>query len=36
MFWLGLGVGAMIGGALGFFIMALCVAAREDDNNGNN
>jgi len=32
MFWIGFGVGAIIGSAMSFFIMALCfVSGREDD-----
>ena len=31
MFWIGLGVGLIIGGAIGVFTMALCVAAKHGE-----
>lgn len=31
MFWIGLGVGAIIGVSFGIFIVALCTAAKEGD-----
>ena len=36
MFWIGFGVGAIIGGSITFCIMALCVAAKRGDKNENN
>ena len=36
MFWLGFGIGAMIGGTIGLFVTALCVAAKDGDDNGDN
>lgn len=35
MFWIGLGVGAVIGGTFGIFIMAICIISK-GDNNGDN
>ena len=36
MFWLGLGIGLIIGAMIGIVIMALCNAAHRGDMDGNN
>lgn len=36
MFWSGLGVGAIIGGIVGFFIAALCATASLGDYHAKN
>lgn len=33
MFWIGFGVGLIIGGCVGVFAVALCIAAKSDDYN---
>ena len=32
MFWIGLGVGLVVGSTIGVFVVALCVAAKEGDD----
>lgn len=32
MFWIGLGIGFIIGGIMSIFVVSLCVAAKEEDD----
>ena len=36
MFWIGLIVGVLVGGAVGMVVSALCTAAHRGDYNGND
>jgi hypothetical protein len=36
MFWLGLGIGAIVGNTLGFIFLILCSVGSRGDDNGNN